>query len=136
MCIGEDPAPFLGDQPPETAGSIIISSPDTSAVSSPTRSRMCSVFTNTLMCRLTASVSSQMLKYNDGCRFSSSPRAARTVGAQKMSSLAPSQYERSARGTWTVMDIDSDMAIDSAMSNSNVSAHFDELFGFLVDAIP
>jgi len=54
------------DQPPETAGTIVRTSPDTSAVSSPSRSRTLDVFTNRFTWRRTAPVSSQMLRYSDG----------------------------------------------------------------------
>ena len=89
------PAASPDNQPPETAGRIMISSPGTSAVSSPSRSRTWSVFTNKFTCRRTAPVSSQMPPYNEGCRLSSSSRTARTLGAESMSSEAPSQSERS-----------------------------------------
>src|SRR5262249_21273909 len=48
-------------QPPETAGSTVRTSPGTSAVSSPSRSRTWAVFTNRFTWRRTAPVSSQML---------------------------------------------------------------------------
>ena len=74
-------------------------SPGTSAVSSPSRSRTWDVFTNRFMWRRTAPVSSQMLRYSDGWRRSSSSRTARTLEADSKSSEAPSQQSRSAAGT-------------------------------------
>ena len=84
--VGKDPGRFSDNQPPETAGRMKISSPGTSAVSSPSRSRMWSLFTNKFTCRLTAPVSSQMPRYNEGCRRSSSSSTARTLAAESMSS--------------------------------------------------
>src|SRR5207249_3530832 len=87
-------------QPPETAGRIVTTSPGTSAVSSPSRSRTWDVFTNRFTWRRTVPVSSQMLRYRDGWRRSSCTRASRTLGAESESSEAPSQQARSAAGTW------------------------------------
>ncbi len=80
-----------GNQPPETAGRMMISSPGKSAVSSPSRSRMWSLFTNKFTCRLTAPVSSQMPRYSEGYRRSSSSSTARTLGAESTSRAAPLQ---------------------------------------------
>src|SRR5262249_37906142 len=49
-------------QPPETAGMMVMMSPDVSAVSRPAPSRMLSLFTNKLTWRRTAPVSSQTLR--------------------------------------------------------------------------
>src|SRR5204862_5348442 len=85
-------------QPPETAGTIVITSPDVSAVSTPSRSRILSEFINTFRCRRTAPVSSQILRYNAGWLRSRSSRTARTVAAGIESCSAPAQYERSGPG--------------------------------------
>jgi hypothetical protein len=104
--VGKDLGHFSDNQPPETAGSMMIPSPVTSAVSSPSRSRMWSLFTKTFTCRLTVPVSSQMPRYNEGCRHSSSSSTARTSGAESMISQTPLQQARSSRGTWIVMVFD------------------------------
>src|SRR5262249_27023085 len=49
-------------QPPETAGMMVMMSPDASAVSRPAPPRMLSIFTNKLTWRRTAPVSSQTLR--------------------------------------------------------------------------
>ena len=58
--VSKDTGRYSDHQPPETEGRMMISSPGTSAVSSPSRSRMWSLFTNKFTCRLTVPVSSQM----------------------------------------------------------------------------
>src|SRR5437870_7169147 len=83
-----------------------MTSPGSNAVSSPRRSRMCDEFTNRLIWRRNRPVSSQMLRYKEGCRRSSSSRAARTLEAMIESCETPSQQTRSSRGTWIVMFAD------------------------------
>src|SRR5207247_4123214 len=90
-------------QPPETAGRIVTTSPGPSSVSSPSRSRMCQVFTNRLTCRRTVPVSSQMLRCSAGWRRWSSSRTARKLDPRSASSDAPAQHVRSGAGTWTVI---------------------------------
>src|SRR6202043_507616 len=90
-------------QPPETAGRIVTTSPGVSVVSTPSRSRTLSEFTNTVRCRRTVPVWSQTLRYKADWLRSRLSRAARAVCAEIESWAAPAQYVRSGPGTWIVM---------------------------------
>ena len=87
--VSKDPVRCCDNQPPETAGRMMISSPGRSVVSSPSRSRMWSLFTNKFTCRRTAPVSSQMPRYKEGCRRPVDERRAhaRGRGAQAQTPL-------------------------------------------------
>src|SRR3954470_8824596 len=76
-------------QPPETAGRTVSTSPGLSIVSTPSRSRTLSAFTNTFRCRRTLPVSSQTLQYSAGWLRSRFSNAARTVAAEIDNSDAP-----------------------------------------------
>src|SRR5262249_1294563 len=58
--------PIRHTQPPETAGTIVTTSPGFKAVWRPARSRTLSAFTKMFRCRRTAPVSSHTLPYNAG----------------------------------------------------------------------
>src|SRR6185437_10714013 len=90
-------------QPPETAGRIVTTSPGVSVVSTPSRSRTLSEFTNTFRWRRSAPVSSQTLRYKADWLPSRARSAARTVLAEIEICAAPAQYARNGPGTWIVM---------------------------------
>jgi hypothetical protein len=77
--------------------------PGVRVVSTPSRSRTLSEFTNTFRCRRTVPVSSQTLRYKADWLRSRSSSAARTVCAEIESCAAPAQYVRNGPGTWIVM---------------------------------
>lgn len=85
-------------QPPDTAGSTVITSPAFNFVSQPCRSQICVELMKTLMCRRNWPVSSQMLRCNSGCSCSSCDKAARTLVAASSSVAAPAQQARNWRG--------------------------------------
>ena len=78
-------------------------SPAVSVVSTPSRSRTLSEFTNTFRCRRTVPVSSQTLRYKADWLRSRSSSAARTVCAEIESCARPHSTLRSGPGTWIVM---------------------------------